>query len=664
MSEFYKKTCSWVNERIGPNEDEIEKKREKDRQAYLEQKDDLIKIEQELRDAKIVNGKDSKKYLKIKNRYQKKKKKKEKCEEKYKKEDFKKTMKFIGMDFEYEEVLTFSIFLGTLGFIFALIALVVSIQFFGLSIFEILIYGIPALTIIPSIIITVTAYYPDLLEKRLKADCIGEIPETINLMTMSMRINPSLHRALTFAANNSEEPISSGLKKISWDVYMKEKISLEESFLDFAVKWGMWNKNLKSALYSVRSAMLEKEEEGFNKALERANETVIEGTKQQVKRFSKSLQTPTTVLFAIGVILPMIVGAMLPMTAMGGIDIGSMTTGTTEQRSGMSLTSMVILMNLVFPLGAFLYSYHILGKRPGTQRPVKIKKKRNRRKNMLISAMILVAIALSISLFHNSMDLLMPVPLLLLIAVPTSYYCLTDSYHVKKERERISKLEKQFPDALFQLGSRIAEGTSLEKALVQTSDSLKQTDIGGFFDQISSSLLVNRSSIEDTLFGDEGVLKDHPSNTIKTTMRTVVQISKKDPEEAGRIIMKMANYKRDLQDMDKELKNMLSKNVEMMKGTAVIFAPFTMGVISSLYFMLEEVFTNLGGVELISPVAFSTVLGIYVILMGTVITYFTKGIENSLDSVEFKYALGKTVLFSTSVYSISLIIGRSLINII
>ena len=664
MSEFYKKTCSWVNERIGPNEDEIEKKREKDRQAYLEQKDDLIKIEQELRDAKIVNGKDSKKYLKIKNRYQKKKKKKEKCEEKYKKEDFKKTMKFIGMDFEYEEVLTFSIFLGTLGFIFALIALVVSIQFFGLSIFEILIYGIPALTIIPSIIITVTAYYPDLLEKRLKADCIGEIPETINLMTMSMRINPSLHRALTFAANNSEEPISSGLKKISWDVYMKEKISLEESFLDFAVKWGMWNKNLKSALYSVRSAMLEKEEEGFNKALERANETVIEGTKQQVKRFSKSLQTPTTVLFAIGVILPMIVGAMLPMTAMGGIDIGSMTTGTTEQRSGMSLTSMVILMNLVFPLGAFLYSYHILGKRPGTQRPVKIKKKRNRRKNMLISAMILVAIALSISLFHNSMDLLMPVPLLLLIAVPTSYHCLTDSYHVKKERERISKLEKQFPDALFQLGSRIAEGTSLEKALVQTSDSLKQTDIGGFFDQISSSLLVNRSSIEDTLFGDEGVLKDHPSNTIKTTMRTVVQISKKDPEEAGRIIMKMANYKRDLQDMDKELKNMLSKNVEMMKGTAVIFAPFTMGVISSLYFMLEEVFTNLGGVELISPVAFSTVLGIYVILMGTVITYFTKGIENSLDSVEFKYALGKTVLFSTSVYSISLIIGRSLINII
>ena len=664
MSEFYKKTCSWVNERIGPNEDEIEKKREKDRQAYLEQKDDLIKIEQELRDAKIVNGKDSKKYLKIKNRYQKKKKKKEKCEEKYKKEDFKKTMKFIGMDFEYEEVLTFSIFLGTLGFIFALIALVVSIQFFGLCIFEILIYGIPTLTIIPSIIITVTAYYPDLLEKRLKADCIGEIPETINLMTMSMRINPSLHRALTFAANNSEEPISSGLKKISWDVYMKEKISLEESFLDFAVKWGMWNKNLKSALYSVRSAMLEKEEEGFNKALERANETVIEGTKQQVKRFSKSLQTPTTVLFAIGVILPMIVGAMLPMTAMGGIDIGSMTTGTTEQRSGMSLTSMVILMNLVFPLGAFLYSYHILGKRPGTQRPVKIKKKRNRRKNMLISAMILVAIALSISLFHNSMDLLMPVPLLLLIAVPTSYHCLTDSYHVKKERERISKLEKQFPDALFQLGSRIAEGTSLEKALVQTSDSLKQTDIGGFFDQISSSLLVNRSSIEDTLFGDEGVLKDHPSNTIKTTMRTVVQISKKDPEEAGRIIMKMANYKRDLQDMDKELKNMLSKNVEMMKGTAVIFAPFTMGVISSLYFMLEEVFTNLGGVELISPVAFSTVLGIYVILMGTVITYFTKGIENSLDSVEFKYALGKTVLFSTSVYSISLIIGRSLIKII
>ena len=98
-----------------------------------------------------------------------------------------------------------------------------------------------------------------------------------------------------------------------------------------------------------------------------------------------------------------------------------------------------------------------------------------------------------------------------------------------------------------------------------------------------------------------------------------------------------------------------------MKGTTLIFAPITMGIISSLYFMLEDVFTNLGGVDMISPIAFSTVIGIYLIMMGIVITYFTKGIENSLDTLEFKYTFGKTILISIAIYSISLTLGRMMI---
>lgn len=661
MSEIYEKGCRWVNQRIGPGLEEIKEKREREKREYFEEKDELRKLKEKLRDAKIIHGKDSKQYADIKDKYQKKEKNVEKSRKKYKKEDFERTMKFIGMDFEYEEILTFSIFLGVLSFLISLVGIVGLIKTLEFSILEIFIYGIPSLTIIPALVIAGTAYYPDLLEKRLKADSIGDIPETINFMTMSMRINPSLHRALSFATENSAEPISTGLKKISWKVYMREKMSLEESFLDFAVEWGEWNENLKRALYAIRSAMLEKDEKGFNKALERANEVVIEGTKQEVKDFTKALQTPTTVLFAIGVILPMIVGAMLPMTALGGLDIGAMTGGGTEQQSAISLPAMILLMNFAFPFSTFLYSFHILGKRPGTQRPVKISSDNDVSTHLLISSILLISMILVISIFYSSISFLMPVPILLVPVLPLSYYCLANTYHIKKERQRISEMEDKFPDALFQLGSRIAEGTSLEKALVTTSESLRSTQISDLFDEISSSLLVNRTSVEDALFGDEGVLKDHPSKTIKTTMNTVIQISKKDPEEAGKIIMKMANYKRDLQDMDNELKNMLSKSVEMMKGTAMIFAPFTMGVISSLYFMLEGVFTDLSGVELISPVAFSTVLGIYVLLMGAVITYFTKGIENSLDAVEFKYALGKTMLLSITVYSVSLMLGKMLI---
>ena len=661
MPELYEKVCRSVNDQIGPDGTEIKKKKEKERDEFLDKRKEFRKAEDKIKEGEIIHGKDSKEYRKRKRAYEKKKKELEKVEEKYRKESFKRTMKFIDMDFEYEEILTFAVFIALVTFISSLIAVVFFYTFFEISLIQIMLFGIPVLTVFPAVAMFVTAYYPELVEKRMKADCIGEIPETINFMSMSMRINPSLHRAVVFAAENTKEPISSGLKKISWDVYMREKVSLEESFLDFAVEWGEWNENLKRSLYAIRSAMLEKTNEGFRNALKRANDIVIEGTKQEVEDFTNSLQTPTTVLFAVGILLPLIVGAMLPMAALGGLDITGMTGEGTEYTSPVTLPIVVFLMNVVFPLTAFLYSYHIIGKRPGMRRPVDVQKNGKKSIHLLISSVLLVGIGLVISFFYTTLEFSMPLPFFFLLVVPISYYCIATSYKEKKERERISKMEEQFPDALFQLGSRIAEGTSLEKALITASKSLKDTEVSDLFKEISSSLKITRLSIEETLFGDKGVLLDHPSKTIKTAMKTVIKISEKDPEKAGKTIMKVANYKQDLQDMDNELKNMLSKSVEMMKGTTLIFAPVTMGIISSLYFMLEDVFTNLGGVDMISPVAFSAVIGVYLIMMGIVITYFTKGIENSLDAVEFKYTIGQTILISITIYSISLIFGKMMI---
>ncbi len=664
MPELYEKACSWVNKRMGPEPSEFQEKKEENKQKFLEKKQEFRKAEESLRKSKIVEGKDSKRYRKKKKTYEKKKKAFEKSERKYKREDFQRRMKFLNLDFNYEQVLTFSIFLSVLSFVIAITGIALFTFFFAPSLYIVVIYGAPAVTVIPSLTLIISMNYPEIAERRLKASSIGELPETINFMTMSMRINPSLHRAITFASKNSEEPISSGLKQITWKVYMREKASLEEAFLDFALRWGEWNENLKRSLYSIRSSLLEKTDEGFRNALERANEQIIEGTKQDVKDFTNSLKTPTTILFAIGILLPLIIGAMLPMAALGGLDISTMTAGTenvSNENSIVSLPLVVLFMNIISPLGAFLYSYHIVGKRPGTKTPPNIQEKENRLFHLLISSIIFVGIGLIISFFYSSLNFYMPIPFILLVILPTSYFLLATTYKSRKKRRHISKMEKEFPDALFQLGSRIAEGCSVEKALIKTSSSLEETKIGELFEEITSTLRISRLSLEEALFGDKGIIKDHPSKTIKTTMKTVLKIAEKDPEKAGNTIMNIANYQQDLQEMDKEIKNMLSKSVQMMRGTAMVFAPIVMGIISSLYFMLEDVFTGLGAVDLISPVAFSSTLSLYLVLMAGVITYFTKGIENSLDSVEFRYSLGKTILIAMTVYSFALVIGKTMI---
>ncbi len=662
MSELYEKACRWVNDQVGLEGDELQVREEEEWEDFLEKKKDLRKAEDSLREAKVVEGKDSKEYKKKKKKVEKSEKKFEQAEKRFKREDFKRTMQFVNMDFTYEEILVFSLFLAVFTFLIGLMVIGGIATVYEFPLIEIIMYGVPILTILPAVVMLFAANYPEILEGRMKASTIGEVPETVHYMTMSMRVKPSLHRAVTFAAENTDEPISSGLNGIIWDVYVDKKSSLEESFLDFAVRWGEWNENLKRSLYVIRASMLEKTEEAYRSSLERANDMVIEGTKKEVEDFTNSLKTPTTILFAVGILLPLVIGAMLPMISLAGLDVGGLTAAAgSTQSASIGLPVVVLLMNVICPAGAFLYSYRIVGKRPGTSSPPKIEGAEKKKFHAVISLSIFVAIALFISLFYNSISFYQPIPILFLVAAPLSYYCLATTLPQKKERKRIVEMEKEFPDSLFQLGSRIAEGTSVERALAKTAETLRGSKTGELFGDIVSSIQIKRLPMEDALFGEEGVLKDFPSQTIKTTMKTVIQITKKDPEEAGKTIIKIAGYQQELRDMDHEVKNKLSKSVEMMKATSMVFAPIVMGIVASLYFMLEEVFTGLGTIELISPVAFSSVLGVYLILMSGVITYFTKSIECNLDAIEFKYSLGMTILTSITVYSGALLVGRILI---
>lgn len=661
MPELYGKAVRYVNQKVGPSTEEIKERREKKEQEYRKKKSELKKIEEELNKLEMTHGKESRNYKKKKKEHDKKKKRLEKVERKFKDENFKRKMKFLDLDLKKEHILTFSIFMGLLTFLFSLIALFVLVKILELGIFQIVVFGAPSLTILPCSIILLASYYPDIAYGRVKKRSLGKLPETVNYMTMSLRVNPSLSKAITFASENADEPISTSLKKVIWRVYMNENTTLEDSFLKFAYRWGEWNRHLKRSLYAVRSSLLEKTEDGFRNSLERANKLIIEGTKQDMKKFSESLRTPTTVLFALGILLPLIIGAMLPMMALAGLDISALTTEVPESESYFSLPFLIILMNGVFPLIAFIYSYHIVGQKPGMKSPLKFESEVRKRPHLIMSAILLVVGLLLISFGEQFFKEYMPIPYFFVVVIPISYYFLVTSVPEKKKREKLMKMEKEFPNLLFQLGSRIAEGLSLERAFLKSTDTLKDAEITQLVNKINKSIKMSHQSLESSLFGEEGILKEHPSRSIRSTMKTVIKISEKDPETAGKSIMRIANYKEELQQLDEEMKNMLSKNIQMMKGTALIFAPFTMGILASLYYMLEDIFTGLGSVELVSPVAFSSVMGVYLLLMGAVITYFTKSIESSLDILEFKYEYGKTMLISITIYSVALLLGRLLI---
>ncbi len=645
MSRLYEQLCKRCNKLIGLEDAQIKERQKNREKKYKEKQQELKEEESNLKKYELLHGEDSKKYRNQKNKTKKKKKEFERAKKNHFHENFRNAVFFTGMDLTYDEVLNFSVFLSLVSFFISLIGAITCYYLLNLSVLSFLAYTIPVLTAIPSIVLWITANYPEMLEKRLKTESLGKAPNIINYMTMSLRVNPSLNRAIIFSANNTKEPMKRSLNNIIWRVYLREKSSIEESFLEYALKWGEWNNNLKRALYAVRSATLEKGHEAFNNSIERANTLIIEGTKQKVRKYTKSLKTPTTILFSIGILLPMIVGAMLPMMSLGVLDIGSINSQTSHS-SPLNFPLIFLIMDIAAPLGAFLFSYKILGDRPGTTTPPTISIKENKKEKFAIS-LIIGFFILAVAVFLDTNTAVMT-PILMLSAVifPFSFYCFSTSIKQRKKKMKILKMEKDFPDTLFQIGSRVAEGNSLESAIKKTSIAMKNSSMGKLLRSISYNIHIKNSSLKRVLFSDDGLLKDHPSDLIKASMRTIVEITKKDPEKAGKTIVQIANFTQDMQKMDEELKTELSQSVEMMRATALFFAPIIMGVVSVLYFLLEDVFTDISSVQMIKPGLFSFSLGLYLFLISIAITYFITGIKHRIDITEFKYNLG--IITSTS----------------
>ncbi|MFO8109168.1 MAG: hypothetical protein R6U17_01400 [Thermoplasmata archaeon] len=657
MSDQYIKLCKAVNKRFGASRVEIIEKRKEKKEKYLEARRKLKDAERDLVQALVLHGKDSLEYKKCLKEKEKKSKKYKVIQRSYTKAEFDRTAEFIGYDVEEEEIMLLSVFGAFVTFMILLVIVSIFHLTYGLSFISVLLWVIPLFLAAPMGVLVYLANYPEIRSQQLKAKTIGSAPEGINYMTMSMRAHPSLHNAILFAANNVDEPLASRLKKAIWEVYLRQRSSLEDSIIALAGEWGEWNDDLKRSLYVIRSSVLENTQEGLEATLQRANDIITTGTKQKIRDFSNSLKTPTTILFALGILLPLIIGAMMPMMTLGGLDLTSIYQEQAEQTGGLKLAHVVLLMNILIPFGAFVYSYKILINRPGTT--VLPSMDTDEKTAYYIPSAILVSGLILVWLFRTQLEFLMPLPWIWAPVLAVSYYLISSSWKQRKQRMEILELEKEFPDALFQLGSRMAEGKSLEKSIEETGKSMSGSKAGNLFKNITTLTRLKRMPLKDALFGNKGILNSHPSRTIKASMKSVISVSQKSPPSAGTIILQNSEYLKDMQEMEKDIRSELVQSVEMMEATSMFFAPVVMGIIVALYSMLYRVFMDISGQGIITPYEFTLVIAGYLLTMSAVITYFSVGIKYQSDPTEFKFALGRVLMVCTIILTIVILIGQS-----
>jgi Flp pilus assembly protein TadB len=509
--------------------------------------------------------------------------------------------------------------------------------------------------------------YPKGVAARLKVRSLGRMPEAVNYMVMAMRNTPALDRAVAFSAENADEPVASGLRKVLWNVSLRRHTSIEESFLAFAQEWGAWNDDFKRSLFAVRAGTQERTHEGLQRSLDKAVDIVLSGTKRRMEGFAASLSGPTFVLFSLGILLPMMLGAMLPIASMGGLRLGTWET--------------VALLDGVFPLATAAFAFNILGKRPGTSSPPRVESSipLARRRAILAASCAAGAVLVPLGALQFSGALgpgsegLGAILLLWGAALPPGIYLSLTTRAQRAESARIRRLEEELPDALFQLGSRVGEGMPVETAMLKTAKTMKGTEVAGLFQKLSFALRLTRSPLSEVLFGRKGILDGHPSRTVKASMRMVVESVRKDNLTAGQTIVGISQYLKDLQKLDAGIRLQLGSIMDTMRTTALFFAPLVMGITAALYVVLAGVTAGLGpggsapGLstaiqQSIPAPAFTLIIGAYLLLTVVIIMAFTSGIRNGPDGAARRYEIGTALPAAMAVFTLATFAGRFLVG--
>jgi Flp pilus assembly protein TadB len=531
-----------------------------------------------------------------------------------------------------------------------------------------------------------------------RAAVMGQMVDAVSYMAMSMRLVPSLHKAILFAARNVGEPLASHLRQVVLDVELRRFETLEEAFLDLARSYDPGNEEFQQALRSLRTAELQVTPDGVERSLDRATSTVFEGTRRRVREFADGLQRPVFVLFSLGVVLPLMVGSMLPLMSAGGL--------------GGSIWVAIALMDILFPLLFILAARRILDRRPLVRSPPRCEAGLDMDPTKIVLALAVGAalvglgilsghLANDVALAEAQLDaaladgsivdmgvaqrtlledranaagddplvglavMLGPLPILWGVAAAVAILYVPTLREPRRRRKEVEAVEEALPDALFQIGSRVADGMPLEPAIRRTASNLGDEPLAHLLRRVLAHMTLKRTSATEALFGREGALTGFPSENVSASLKTIVSMVRKDVSGAGRTIVAVSDHLRDLRKVDREVASRLRPVTDMMRSTAVLFAPVILGITSALYLVVARLAPSLpfssGATAPIPAGTFALVLGIFVMAMVTATMLFTSRLSHGEDPVEGRYQAARALPVAIGVFSIASMVGQVVI---
>ncbi len=460
-------------------------------------------------------------------------------------------------------------------------------------------------------------------------------PEPVNLMIMSLRREPSLSNAISFASKR-DGAFSSELRRCVWEVVMGIHDDFEGALHALGQRWREYSGELKDSLSAMVTASLEGTEDGRRRALDRANSAMVNGTKRRIEEYAMSLSSPSMIMFGVGILLPLMVGSFLPMLSWNIWSLEPQSYG--KSTGGQSFFETVFIMNILFPTIATLVAMSSISRHPldnqGAHEPLS---RGELVALSLLSGVSAVAVLAASQLLRGD---LAPLVMLAVGALPVCFWL------IKVGRSGVrSDGTADVEDVLFRAGSRMVDGENFEAALGSTATDLQK---GGSTIARRLAFKTNAAGRDFGQAADEEIRATGARNAIEA-LGVVSDAASKDEIVAGTLAMDLAVYLRDLRELDSALRMRLKPTISMMKMTVYALGPVVLGITYAIYVTLSSMMDDgLGGLD---SSAFLLVLGAFLAETDAIVCYFVWGIEGGGTVRSLMRSSGMCILTSEFVFA-------------
>ncbi len=469
----------------------------------------------------------------------------------------------------------------------------------------------------------------------------SQMVESIFYLVTYMRHTSNLERAIAFAAEHVEQPLSLDFRKILWDVETQRYSTIKDSAETYLETWKEWNKEFVESFHLVEASQYEGSEERRLQLLDKALDVILNGTYENMLRYAHNLKAPITMLHMLGVILPILGLVILPLI------VSFMSSGGNPFTTAIYIA---VLYNVSLPVGVYYLGRNILSKRPAGYGATDISEQPGFRHLRSVNIPLGKAIVIRINpLFLSVMVLLVlgiigASPLILHAIDPSfeiggesiklmEYICPPDnigcadeerigpyglgaallslvvvaglgvsiglwyalrSKNVIKIRQRTKALEDEFSSALFQLGNRLGDGLPAEIAFTKVARTLQGTTTGDFFTIAEHNITRLGMGLEQALFDPRvGAVVNFPSKIIEASMKVLTESIKKGPRIAAQALLSMSQYIKEIHRVEERLQDLMAEVNASIKTQAKFLTPAIAGIVIGITSMVSTILTRL-----------------------------------------------------------------------